>query len=92
MSSNLTPIQVCERLLGGPAALGSIAGLNDKAAFHWRHPTKWRDAGDLPSARIMRSLLAHAAARGIPLTADMLIWGADAAEIDALLASRQAAE
>lgn len=92
MSSNLTPLQVCERLIGGAERLGGIAGLNDKVAYNWRHPTKWRDAGDLPSARIMRSLLAHAAARGIPLTAEMLIWGASAAEIDALLASRQAAE
>jgi hypothetical protein len=35
----------------------------------------------------MRLLLAHAAARGIPLTAEHLIWGAPAAQIEALLAA-----
>lgn len=92
MSKHLTPYEVCKRLIGPPSVLAGICAIDDKAPFHWARPSALRDPGDLPSTRHQRSLLAHAAARGIPLTADMLIWGADAAEIDALLASRQAAE
>jgi len=83
MSNNLTPLAICERLIGPPEVLGGVAGLGPKAAYGWRRPSKNRDAGDL-SPRIMRALLAHAAARGIPLRADHLIWGAPAAEIEAL--------
>lgn len=48
-------------------------------------------AGDMPSARVMRSLLAHAAAKGIPLKPEHLIWGAPAAEVEALLKQMAAA-
>jgi len=92
MSSNLTPIQVAERLIGPPDLLGTITKMGPKAAYGWRRGSKFRDAGDLPSPRLMRALLAHAAARGIPLTADHLIWGASEAEIAALTAYRGAAE
>lgn len=84
MSRNLTPTEVAERLIGPPDVLGAIIGMGDKAAYGWRHGSKFRDAGDFPSPRHMRALLAHAAARGIPLRAEHLIWGADAAEIEAL--------
>jgi hypothetical protein len=79
-------MEVCEALIGRPEVLGQIAGLGPKAAYGWRHGSAWRDAGDLHSARTMRLLLAHARDRGIPLTAEHLIWGAEAAEIEALLA------
>lgn len=92
MSSHLTPAQVCERLLGPPEVLGPIGGNGSKSAYVWRQASKFRDAGDLPSARIMRALLTHASARGIPLRPDHLIWGAPAAEIEALLSAREAAE
>lgn len=87
MSKHLTPYEVSERLIGPPAVLAGVCELNEKSPFHWRRSSDLRDAGDLPSARIMRRLLAHAAAKGIPLTAEHLIWGADAAEIEALLAT-----
>ncbi len=86
MGKQLTPMKVCEALVGRPETLSQIAGFGPKAAYGWRHGSAWRDAGDVGSARTMRLLLAHAAARGIPLTAEHLIWGADAAEIEALLA------
>lgn len=96
MSDHLTPVQVCERLIGPLPVLERIVGYRPKAGYAWLRPSGSREAGDLPSARLMRSLLAHAAARGIPLTADHLIWGASAAEIDALAkpapASLEAAE
>lgn len=91
MRNHLPPITIAERLLGGIEEVGRVAGLDPKAAYHWRHPNSRRDAGDMPSVRIMRNLLAHARARGIPLTADHLIWGASAAEIDALLEQMAAA-
>lgn len=86
MSHNLTPMQVCERLIGNPETIGRAVGYQGKAAFHWRHERQGRAAGDLPSATVMRRLLAHAAAHQIPLTADHLIWGASEAEIETLLA------
>lgn len=96
MSNNLTPMQVIERLIGPPERLSPVCGTKPKAPYQWRRASKNRDAGDLPSPRHMRALLAHAAARGIPLTADHLIWGASAAEIEALVqdaaAAREAAQ
>lgn len=89
MTHNLTPMQVCERLIGKPEAIGLAAGLGDKAAYHWRSERKGRAAGDLPTASIMRALLAHSAAHGLGLTADHLIWGAPEDEIAAILATRQ---
>jgi hypothetical protein len=87
MSAHLTPSQVCERLFGGPEAVAVAAGLHFKSAFRWRRGSDIRDAGDLPSARVMCQLLVHAAAQGIPLRAEHVIWGASAAEIEALAAS-----
>lgn len=77
-------MQVCEALIGPIETIARIAGQKPKAAYRWRHRSEWRDAGDIPSARYMRALLAHATARGIPLTADHLIWGASAEELAAL--------
>lgn len=85
---HLTPAQVCERLIGPPEVLGPAVGYNMKAAYHWRRERYGRAPGDLPSAVVMRALLAHSAARGLGLTADHLIWGAPASEIEAILAAR----
>jgi hypothetical protein len=79
---------VCERLLGKPSEIGRAIGMNEKAAFHWRHANSSRDAGDLPSAPVMRRLLAYSDAHGLGLTAEHLIRGADEAEIAAILAAR----
>lgn len=84
MSYNLTPLEVCERVIGPPERLAAICGKKPKAGYGWRRETKWRRAGDF-SAPDMRALLAHAGAKGLPLTADHLIWGAPEAEIAALL-------
>lgn len=89
MTQNLTPMQVCERLIGKPEQIAAAIGYQEKAPYHWRHAREGRDAGDLPTARVMRSLLAHAAAHRIPLTADHLIWGASEGEVAALLAGMQ---
>lgn len=90
MSDHLTPIQVCERMIGPPPVLAEINSYDRTAAYGWRQAAKNRDAGDLPSTRVMRALLAYASARNIPLTADHLIWGAPASEIEALLAAAPA--
>lgn len=66
------------------AHLGAVLGRNDKAAYAWQSASKWRDAGDMPS-RVNRDVLRYARRNGIPLTADHLIWGADEAEIAALI-------
>ena len=83
-------MDVCERLIGDPRRLAAICGLEVKSAFPWRRASKWRDAGDLPSAKTQRALLAHSAAHRLGLTAEHLIWGASEAEIDAILAERDA--
>ena len=84
MSSHLTPLQVCERLIAPIAKLGEIAGSGNKSAYAWVNPSKWRDAGDMPP-RANRKLLKYAKRKGIPLTPAHLIFGATRAEIDALL-------
>ncbi|PZQ99913.1 MAG: hypothetical protein DI533_04585 [Cereibacter sphaeroides] len=89
MQKHLTPVEVCERLIGAPEKIAVICGLHEKSVYPWRRPSTGRDAGEIPSSRHMRLLLAYAAARNIPLTAEHLIWGAPAAEIEALLAAMQ---
>jgi hypothetical protein len=90
MSDNLTPVEVCERLIGPLPELEKIVGYRPKAAYGWRRESHWRDAGDIPSPRLMRRLLAHSAAGNLGLTADHLIWGASEDEIAAVLTARAA--
>ena len=84
----MTPMQVCERLIGPPEVLGPAIGYGNKAAYHWRREREGRRVGDLPSTEVQRRLLAHSAAKNLGLTAEHLIWGADATEIEAILAAR----
>ncbi|MDD8022439.1 MAG: hypothetical protein PHX82_04960 [Paracoccaceae bacterium] len=90
MSKHLAPIEVVEALIGPPETVGPIVGLNDKATYLWRRGSGSRDAGDIPAARYMRRLLAHASSKSLGLTAEHLIWGAPAAEIEQILAARGA--
>ena len=83
-------MQVCEALIGKPEQVARAAGLRAKAAYHWRHANSNRRAGDLPSAWVMRHLLAYSEARQLGLVADHLIWGAPEAEVARILAERQA--
>ena len=84
MGKHLTPVDVVERFMGRPEDFGPAIGLNRKTAYTWRKSSDIRDAGDLPSMRTARQLLALAAERGLPLTAEHLIFGASEAEIAAL--------
>lgn len=87
MSKHLTPTEVCEALIGKPAVLAEICEVDPKAPFGWRHRSDSRDAGDVPSARHMRRLLAHSEAHGLGLTAEHLIRGASEAEVQDILNS-----
>jgi hypothetical protein len=84
MSKDLTPLEVCERLIAPVEDIGPIVGYSLKAAYNWRRPSKFRRAGDLPGV-VQRKLLDHARARGILLKPEWLIEGADADEISAAL-------
>lgn len=90
MSDHLTPVEVCERLIGPLPVLEGIVGYRPKAGYAWKRSSGVRAPGDFPSVSIMRRLLTHAAARQIPLTPDHLIWGASAEEIEALIATQPA--
>lgn len=87
MSNDLTPLEVCERLIAPIPALGPLLGISDKAPYAWRYPARDRDAGDLPSMRYQRLILAHAEARGIPLDPVWLIRGAPRDAVDAVAAT-----
>ncbi|GAB1361794.1 hypothetical protein MASR1M32_10300 [Rhodobacter sp.] len=67
-----------------------IVGTHPKRPYGWRRGADGRDAGDIPSARHQRSLLAHSDAHALGLTAEHLIRGATEAEIEAILAARLA--
>ncbi len=88
MSEHLTPIAVCEALIGKPEVIGAVCGIDLKAPFGWRRAAEGRDAGDITSARHMRALLAHSETHGLGLTAGHLIRGAARAEVEAILAAR----
>lgn len=85
-----TPLEVCIALIGRPEEISRIVGDAPNSAYNWAHPSTTRDAGDIPSARKMRRLLAHSAANDLGLTADHLIRGASEDEIAAILAARKA--
>lgn len=89
MDSNLTPLEVCERLIAPLKSLGQFCGLGQKAPYSWRFPSEQRRAGDIPPLHA-RALLAHSVAHGLGLTADHLIWGAPEDAIAAILAARAA--
>lgn len=90
MTQDLTPMEVCIRLIGPEPTIAQALGYARSGPWLWHKPAKGRDAGDLPSARIMRALLAHSTAKGLGLTADHLIWGAPEDEIAEILAARAA--
>lgn len=83
MSSHLTPLRVCEALIGPLEKIGTAAGLTEKAPYRWRRSSANRDAGDIPQ-RPARRLLAYAAARGIPLNSDHILFGCTVAEVHRL--------
>lgn len=87
----MTPVDVAESLLGAGNTIAAIVGFERTAPYNWRNPSKFRDAGDFPSTRIQRALLAHSEAHGLGLTADHLIRGAARAEVEAILAARESA-
>ncbi len=88
MSNHLTPLDVCERLIGPPQSLALICGLHAKSVFPWKRASKWREAGDVPSTHLQRRLQNHSNIHALGLTALHLIWGADEGEIAAILAAR----
>ncbi|VDS07926.1 hypothetical protein PARHAE_01106 [Paracoccus haematequi] len=87
---HLPPLEVAEKLLGGLAAVSRIAGRSEKVGYQWRHKNYTRQPGDLPSADVMRKLLAYSDRHGRGLKPEHLIWGAPAAEIEALLEQMRA--
>jgi hypothetical protein len=90
MGKHLTPLEVAEVLVGSVEDVGEIVGLHRKSPYVWRRASSERDAGDLPSAPVMRRLLAWSDAHGLGLTAEHLIRGASETEIAAILAARSA--
>lgn len=91
-SHRLTPFDVVEKLIGPPEVVGPIVSIDPKSSYGWRQASAARDAGDIPSARTMRKLLAHAAGNHIPLTATHLLYGASVAEVEQLLDAMRAPE
>lgn len=84
MSDHLTPLAVCERLIGKLPLIEQIAGRRPKGAYAWLRPAKGRNPGDMP-ADANRKLLKYAKRHGIPLKPEHLIWGASRAEIEKLV-------
>ena len=90
MNTHLTPLEVCERLIGPLEKLALIAQTHPKSPFHWRRVSGWRAAGDMPP-RVNRIYLAYSDAHALGLTPAHLILGASGAEVAAILASRNSA-
>ena len=88
MSNDLTPLEVCERLIGPLPFLAEICGYVRTAGYIWRNGSTTRDKNDIPSARLMRSLLAYSDAHALGLTPAHLILGASDADVAAILAAR----
>lgn len=76
MKQHLSPVDVCVALLGSVPAVGEAAGLRGKSAFPWRRPSNFRDAGDLPSVRVLRKIHGELVARDLPVKLEWLVYGA----------------
>ncbi|WP_226783165.1 hypothetical protein [Oceaniglobus trochenteri] len=92
MTCHLTPLEVAQALFGHIEDVAEAAQYDRKSGYPWRHAAKGRAAGDFPSAIVMRRLLDYSNEHGLGLTADHLIYGAESAEIEAILASRRSME
>lgn len=88
MSDHLTPVQVCERLIGPLPVLERIAGYRPKAGYGWLRSAAGRAPGDFPSTALQKRMLAYSNQHDLGLTADHLVFGAEASEIEAILAAR----
>lgn len=89
MSDHLTPVDVCVRLIGPLPALERIVGYRPKAGYGWLRSSAGRAPGQFPSTSLQRRMLDYSDAQGLGLTAEHLIRGASADEIDAILAARR---
>lgn len=89
MTERLTPLKVCERLIGPVPLIAEICGLSATAPHHWKRGSRLHRPGDVPSARLMQKLLAHSDARGLGLQPRWLIEGAIADEVEHVLRVRE---
>ena|GEM_PF-3856568 len=78
-------------LLGDLPTLAKAIGYGEKSAYAWRRASSSRDAGDVPSLRVCRQLLAYSKEHSLGLEAEHLIFGASAAEVARVLELREAA-
>lgn len=90
MSYNLTPLAVCERLIGPKQKLAQISGLGEKAPYTWERESKWRPAGCLP-VPVQRKVLTYARRHAIPLDPAWLIEGAPIEDVYRALDQMKAA-
>jgi hypothetical protein len=88
MSEHLTPLRVCERLIGPITLIAEICQVSDTAPHHWKRGSKLHRAGDIPSARHMARLLEYSDRRSLGLHARHLIDGADEREVATILDER----
>lgn len=70
---------VAKRLTGGAASLARIVGRDRTSVSRWD--------GDIPTTEMIRRLLCHARAHGLPLLERHLIWGAAEDELAAICQS-----
>jgi len=87
MSSHLTPVEVCERVIGGIEQVATAGGRHPKSAYQWRHASGQRAAGDLPNPAVQRAILEFCRANGLPMQPEWLINGLDKDELAAALAA-----
>lgn len=93
MNAPVTPTGVAIALLGTYREVARACGLSDTVIHNWARPSAHRDAGDIPSARHQRAILAACERLGLPSerVALVLIRGASPAELAELVALRDAA-
>jgi hypothetical protein len=81
MTEKLSPALLIEKRFGGVVEVAKIVGRNHSMVSKWKNPHK-KDSDGGRDGRVPdhahRALLEAAAARGIPLTAEELIYGGDA--------------
>lgn len=88
MSSYLTPLEVCQKLIGPLDRLAHIAGVTAKSPYHWKRPSKTRAAGHLPP-NVLVAMLAHVEGRRLPVTARDLVLGMSEDEMEQRISALQ---
>ena len=89
---DVTPLDAVHELIGPADLIAEICEIDRTTVISWQRGGKYRNAGDIPSARHMRRLVEYSRKRNLGLTYEHVVSGAPSEEIAFLKQAQCAAE